>query len=154
MKINFTKKQFEVLLKLVYMGNWVANAHRTDREDDKRIEKYEEMQKYLLSFAKEFGLEKYVDIDDEKMYPSRELEEDETDELIDEYDNETFWEELIYRFTRRDFVREYGEEEISKMDTMERIKKDHPFLEKYQDEIYNYGIDRLEIVEGEEGKNK
>ncbi len=152
MKINFTKKQFEVLLKLVYMGNWVVNAHRTGREDDKRIEKYEEMQKYLLSFAKEFGLEKYVDIDDEEVYPSRELEEDETDELIDEYDNETFWEELIYRFMRRDFVREYGEEEISKMDTMERIKKDHPFLEKYQDEIYNYGIDRLEIVDDEEGK--
>ena len=152
MKINFTKKQFEVLLKLVYMGNWVANAHRTGREDDKRIEKYEEMQKYLLSFVKEFGLEKYVDIDNEEMYPSIELEEDETDELIDEYDNETFWEELIDRFARRDFVREYGEEEISKMDTMERIKKDHPFLEKYQDEIYNYGIDRLEIVDDEEGK--
>ncbi len=152
MKINFTKKQFEVLLKLVYMGNWIANAHRTGREDDKRIEKYEEVEKYLLSFAKEFGLEKYVDIDDEKMYPSIELEEDETDELIDEYDNETFWEELIDRFTRRDFVREYGEEEISKMDTMERIEKDHPFLEKYQDEIYNYGIDRLEIVEDERNK--
>ena len=152
MKINFTKKQFEVLLKLVYMGNWVANAHRTDREDDKRIEKYEEMQKYLLSFAKEFGLEKYVDIDNEEMYPSIELEEDETNELIDEYDDETFWEELTYRFTRRDFVREYGEEEISKMDTMERIKKDHPFLEKYQDEVDNYGIDRLEIVDDEEGK--
>ncbi len=154
MKIDFTKKQFEVLLKLAYMGNWVANAHRTGRENDKRIEKYEEMQKYLLSFAKEFGLEKYVDIDNEEMYPSIELEEDETNELIDEYDDETFWEELTYRFMRRDFVREYGEEEISKMDTMERIKKDHPFLEKYQDEVDNYGIDRLEIVEEEEGKNK
>lgn len=152
MKINFTKKQFEVLLKLAYMGNWVANAHRTGRDDDKRIEKYEEMQRYLLSFAKEFGLEKYVDIDDEKMYPSRELEEGETDELIDEYDNETFWEELVDRFAKRDFLREYGEEAISKMDTMERIKKDHPFLEKYQDEIYEYGIDRLEIVEDEESK--
>ena len=152
MKINFTKKQFEILLKLVYMGNWVANAHRTGRDDDKRIEKYEEMQGYLLSFAKEFGLEKYVDIDDEKMYPSRELEEDETDELIDEYDGETFWEELIDRFARRDFVQEYGEEVISKMDTMERIKKDHPFLEKYQDEVHNYGIDRLEIVEDEDNR--
>ena len=152
MKINFTKKQFETLLKLAYMGNWVVNSHRLFEGENKRMEKYDDIEKYLLSFAKEFGLEKYVDIDNEKMYPSIELEEDETDELIDEYDNETFWEELIDRFARRDFVREYGEEEISKMDTMERIKKDHPFLEKYQDEIYKYGIDRLEIVEDEENK--
>jgi hypothetical protein len=152
MKINFTKKQFEVLLKAVYMGNWMANAHRTGRKDDKRIEKYEEVQRYLLSFAREIGLEKYVDDEDSEIYPSGELEESEVDGLIDEYNEEEFWEELVDRFARRDFMRKYGAEAISKMDTMERIKKDHPFLDEYHDEVYKYGIDRMEVVKNESDK--
>jgi hypothetical protein len=67
--------------------------------------------------------------------------------LIDEYNEEEFWEELVDRFARRDFMRKYGIEAISKMDTIERIKKDHPFLDKYYDEVYRYGIDRMEIAE-------
>ena len=54
MKINFTKKQFENLLKLVYLGEWMANAHKTDDI----IEKYREMLFYVFSFAEEFGFEK------------------------------------------------------------------------------------------------
>ena len=30
MQIEFDKKQYEILLKLVYLGNWMANAHRTE----------------------------------------------------------------------------------------------------------------------------
>ena len=154
MKINFTKKQFEALLKVVYMGNWMANAHRTDREGDERIEKYDESEKYLLSFAKEFDLEKYVDDEDGEVYPSRELEEDEADGLIDEYNEEEFWEELVDRFAKRDFVQKYGVEAISEMDAMERMEKDHPFLDKYHNEVYKHGIDRMEIVEEKNCKKK
>ena len=152
MKINFTKKQFEVLLKAVYMGNWVANAQRTGRKDDRHIEKYEEVQRHLLSFAKEFGLERYVDDEDGKIYPSRELEEDEVDGLISEYNEEEFWGELVSRFAERDFIRKYGMEAISKMDAMERIEKDHPFLEKYHNEVYEYGIEHMEVVKNENDK--
>ena len=45
MKINFTKKQYEDLVKLVYLGTWMINAHRTDDI----VEKYEEWQKRRLS---------------------------------------------------------------------------------------------------------
>ena len=152
MKINFTKKQFEVLLKAMYMGNWMANAHRTGRKGDERIKKYDELEKYLLSFAKEFGLEKYVDDEDDEIYPSGELEESEVDGIIDEYNEREFWEELVDRFARRDFIRKYGLEAIFKMDTMERIKKEHLLLNEYYDEVYKYGIDRMEVIKDEDDK--
>ncbi len=147
MKINFTKKQFETLLKTVYMGSWIANANRTNTQGDEFIVKYKELEKYLLSFAKDFGLEKYVDNSGGEIYPSIDLEEDEVMDLIDEYDNDTFWEEIINRLVNRDFMREYENNILNKMDVFERIEKEHQFLEKYHDEIDKYGIKRLEIVE-------
>lgn len=37
--IEFTKERFEALLKLVYLGNWMANAHR-----DEPIAEYERLE--------------------------------------------------------------------------------------------------------------
>ncbi len=146
MKINFTKKQYEVLLKIVYLGNWLANAIRGGQGGPLRIKKFDELEKYIFSFAKDFGLKKYVDIEGDEIYPSRELEDDkDTWDLIDDYNKENFWEDLVYKLARRDLVEKYGIETVRKMDTKELIEKEHPFLEKYYDEIDKYGIQRLKI---------
>lgn len=147
MKINLTKKQFETLLKMTYIGNWAVNGVRSGAEGDERIKEYDDLEKYILSFAKEFGLEKYVDASDGDIYPSIEMEEGEARELIDYYDEDTFWEELVSRLAMRDFSRAYSQDAIKKMDFKERIEKDHPFLEKYWGEVDEYGIKRLEIDE-------
>ena len=121
MKIAFTKKQFENLLKMVYLGNWMANAHRTDDT----IEKYEDLEYYIFSFAKDFGFKEYADdekVGDGKFYPTCVFEE-ETDinKLHDEYDNDTFWNEIVDRLAERDFVRKYGIDKIQKMSREERF---------------------------------
>ncbi|MFC1612955.1 hypothetical protein ACFL23_01350 [Patescibacteria group bacterium] len=148
MKINFTKKQFENLLKLVYLGAWMANAHRTDD----RIKKYDNLEHYIFSFAKEFGFEEYVDneaVGDGEFYPTRVFEEDtDVHQLHDEYDDETFWDEIIDRMAHRDFIRKYGIDKIQKMGREERWEKLGEFEDKYADEIDKNGIDRLEILEG------
>lgn len=54
-----------------------------------------------------------------------------------------------WELARRDFVRMYGHKAIEKMDLMEKINKEQPFLEKYWDEIEKYGLDRLMIKKDE-----
>jgi len=146
MKINFTKKQFENLLKLVYLGEWMANAHRTDDV----IKKYQEIMFYIFSFAKDFGFEKYVDdenVGDGKFYPTRLFEEDtDINKIHDEYDDNTFWDEIIDRLAKRDFVKKYGVDKIKKMSREERFNKICECEEKDADEVEKNGIDRLEIV--------
>ncbi len=147
MKINFTKKQFENLLKLVYLGNWVVNAHRTDDT----IKKYEDLEHYVFSFAKAFGFEEYADaekVGNGEFYPTRVFEE-ETDinKLHDEYDSDTFWDEIVDRLAERDFIRKYGVDKIQKMSRDERFEKICECEEKYADEIEKNGIERLGIVE-------
>ena len=128
MEIEFTKEQFERLLKIVYLGNWLVNAIHSGRKDDEHIKEFDEIEQYIFSFAKDFGLEKYVEFDEklQEFFPIGELEE-ELQKFVDEYDNEVFWEELISRLARSDFIREYGKEAINKMSLEERIEKEFPF---------------------------
>jgi hypothetical protein len=144
MKINFTKKQYEDLVKLVYLGTWMVNAHRTDD----RVEKYEDLEQYLLSFYKEFGMENFILFDEElkRFFPTKEFEEEtDVEQYIDEYNNDIFWEELIDRLARRDFIREYGEENVLKMTWEERFEKEQPFIDKYDEEFEKNGIENLDI---------
>ncbi len=145
MKINFSKKQFENLIKLVYLGNWMINAIRVG---DEKIKKYDEIEQYIYSFAKDFGLEKYIEFSKKynKFFPARELEEGtDVEQYREEYDNETFWEDLIDRLTRRDFIKKYGEETVKKMSLEERIEKEYPFEEKYRNEFEKNGIENLKV---------
>ncbi|MFH1956214.1 MAG: hypothetical protein ABIJ28_01010 [Patescibacteria group bacterium] len=147
MKIEFTKEQYEKLIKLVYLGNWMANANRTDD----RLKDYEDLEEYILSFAKDFGFDKYVDDEEmngRKFFPTRYLEE-ETDirGIIEEYDEDAFWDEIIDRLGERDFYRKYSKEEIEKMSHDERFEKLCECIDEYSEETSNYGIERLEIKE-------
>ena len=148
-KIEFTKDQFKGLLKLVYLGNWLANAQRDGSNENPHLKEYEAIENYIFSFAKQFGLDEYVDDEEAargKFYPTRMFEE-ETDiqKLIEEYDEETFWDELIDRLGDRDFFRHYSKDEIRKMTQEERFEKLYEFIDKWADEIDERGIGRLKI---------
>jgi hypothetical protein len=146
MKINFTKKQYEDLMKLVYLGAWMINSHRTDNIE----ERYEELEQYILSFSEEFGSENYVEFDEElnRFFTTREFEEDaEIEHYKEEYDDNTFWDELIYRLARRDLIKTYGEAAVFTMTTDELLDKEQPFIDRYELEFERYGIDNLEIRE-------
>jgi len=147
MQIQFTKKQFENLLKLVHLGNWVANANRTDD----RIKKYEDLQHYIFSFAKDFGFKDYVEdeyADKCKFFPTATFEEDtDIDELLIDYDENIFWDEIIGRLAHRDFFSKYGIDKIKKMDPRERFGKVCDCEKKYAEEVEKHGIERLEIID-------
>lgn len=147
--IGFTKEQFEALLKLVYLGNWMANANRDGSPEDPHKKEYEAIESYIFSFAKQFGLGEYVDDEEAekgKFYPTRTFEEEtDTQKLVEEYDEDTFWDELINRLGERDFYRHCSKNEIQKMTRDERFEKLYEFIDKWADEISENGIERLEI---------
>ena len=149
MEIKLTKEQYENLLKLVYLGNWMINAIRSGAEGDERIKKYDEIEQYIFSFAKEAGLEKYIEFDKRynKFFPTREFDEDpEIEQYLEDYDNEVFWQELADRLGTRDFIRKYGKEAIEKMDQEERFLKEQEFIIKYEEEFEKNGLANLEIL--------
>ena|SRR3989338_11044687 len=148
-KIELTKAQFLALLKAVYLGNWIANAHRDGSREDPMISEYEMIGDFIFSHARKFGFDRYVDDElaaERKFYPTRWFEEEtDVDKLHEEYDEESFWDELIDRLAERDLFRKYSENEIKQMTRDEYFVRLHELIDKWENEVNENGIERLEI---------
>jgi len=147
MKIDFTKEQFETLLKTVYLGTWLANAY----DDDPETNDFFDLQRYVFGFANDFDLQESVDYDEENKacYPSAAFEEDEAlNELIERYDDNTFLEKLIFNLAGRDMLIKHGEKVIEKMSDEQFFKEEESFVEKYRKEFAKNGIKNLAVSPG------
>ncbi|HVP91775.1 MAG TPA: hypothetical protein VMS75_11235 [Terriglobales bacterium] len=141
MKIELTKEQLETLAKLVFLGNWLGNSWRNEDV----IEEFDEVESLVLEAAAKSGLESYAELDEEgRTVPSHELEEKMT-EAVDFYNDNTFWDQLIYRMADRDYVRKHGDDALAELDTEEGMEKERPLVEKYEKEFNEHGLDRLEL---------
>ncbi|MFC1647340.1 hypothetical protein ACFL1A_03590 [Patescibacteria group bacterium] len=145
-QIPFTKKQFFALMKAVYLGNWIANAHRTDDKKDE----YDSIKNYIFSFVPQFGLQIYMEhqeSDGTSYYATVEFEENtDVHKLHDEYDENTMWDELADKLGERDFFEKYTEAEIKKMSRDERFEKLMECMIKYEDEFIKSGLSRIRIA--------
>lgn len=154
MKIELTPEQYQQLLEMVYLGEWMINACRKPEDV---IEKYRDLEQHVFSFAKENGLERYVDYDEKTKthYPSQELEMgSDAEEYRLEFEEETFWDELTERLSLRDAVDQHGEAELEKRNGIEQYKLQWPFMERYQTEFEKHEIGHLRIVSNRIEKKK
>lgn len=144
MKIECTKEEFKVLLDMVYAGNILMNSMRSQ---DEKIKEYADMEQYFFAKAIEYDLENLVEYDEEysEYIPTREYEDEEFNQYIDEYETRVFWEELVMRLARRDALNYAGDvdQDITRAALKEMQLK---LEEKYDEEIEANGIMNLKIV--------
>jgi len=150
MKINFTKKQYRDLIKLAYLGNWYANAIRVGNKQEPNIKRYHGMEQYIFSYTDKFDSSDLVEWMEEysEYFPTRKLEDDpEIVRIMEEFDEENFWDSLHSKLYARDFLRQYPPAIIRKMSFRERITKEEPYSQKWYDELEKNGLNRFEIKE-------
>jgi hypothetical protein len=143
MKINFTKKEYRLLLDMVEMAEWVLNAHRCNPSDE--IKKYSEIYQKILSYAKDMGFENLITYDENLggYYTTFEYEESEYMRYIEEYEDDVFWDALPHRLAMRDLVNEVGEKKYEEMEFVERATKLVELESVYYKELEDNGIDNL-----------
>lgn len=144
MKINLTKKEYETLLDVLYIADWVTRAH--EEEASPALSHFKEFEQRIMSLAGEYGLDDCVDRNKETgLYylTKQHLNGSDVTAKIENFENATFWEELLERLARRDFIRQYGEAAILKMPVSERFEKEIKFFEKYDKEFGINGLDNL-----------
>mgnify|MGYP001574334831 CR=1 FL=1 len=143
--IPLTRDQYRALLKAVYLGNWMANAHR----GEDALTEYDAISDYLFSLAPTFGLEKYIDRHEAEhghYDPTRFFEESTgVHRLHHEYDEEAMWNELSDELGRRDIFERHTPGEIAAMSQDEWMEKLSALIDTYDDEFIAHGIDRLKI---------
>ena len=148
MKINFTKKEYAALLDILEISEWIMNSNKIGSSEKNDI--YSMVQQKIYSYAKEMGCDELLMYDEEfkEYYPTSQF--DETSpyrEIIDEYDNETFWGELLERFIERDMEKHFGRNKMDRMTLDEYFDKEEPFRRKYSEEFGNNGIEHLFLRE-------
>lgn len=84
MNIELTKKQYRTLLTMLYCGEWVLNSYKT--REDKIYKETDEIEQFIFSLAKKYGLEKWIEYDEgsSKYFPTA-LMESELHKFIDKY---------------------------------------------------------------------
>jgi hypothetical protein len=142
MKINFTKKEYRLLVTMLEIADWVMTAH--DIEERKETKPYAEIRKKILSHFKEMGMEDCYRQEGDEYYETAEYEADsESMQFIEEYNEDFFWEELASKLADRDFYQKYKGQEV---DMHTRISEITKFEEVYFNEINQNGLDNLVIA--------
>jgi hypothetical protein len=145
-EMSFTKDEVRLLTKLLYTGYYVC-----DSEEDSEPEK--EAKELLVDRFLQIALTyKVMDgIEYESKFDRHFLDADHEDELLDDYNEfieNSFWDELIFRLGRRDLESEVGATELRNMADLEKIRKEEKHMDKYRKEVEEYGIQRIGIVKG------
>jgi hypothetical protein len=149
MQIEMTEEEYRDLLDVLHMAEWMMHAHATEK--DPATEPYDRVIQKLYAVAKTMGQDDLIeyDADAREYFATRKFDDTTLSwEFIDDFTEETFWDELIHRLTDRDLSRKVGGNELmDKLSMKERFTLESPIIEKYSKEFEERGLDRLEIVE-------
>jgi len=147
--IDLTEKEYRLLLDFMFMANWMVESHHPDGRAD--VQEYDMLLQKLYSFAPEMGCAELVHADREtnKYLPTRHYEEiTKAFELIEEYNDDTFWDALISRLAERDVYEQVEDDRRDTMGIEEYWERSEPIEEAYYDEFRQRALERLRLVDG------
>ncbi|MBN2093453.1 hypothetical protein JW964_27760 [candidate division KSB1 bacterium] len=147
MKIDLAQAEYQTLVEMVELANWVLFSTTTGEEPEKQ--KYHELEQKIFSQAEKFDLGRIMLFEKEcnEYYPTPEFEsESQIGEFIEEFETNIFWEELIDRLTLQDLLNKHGLEKLQNLPVDERIKIEEPIREKYEKEFKENGLERVTIM--------
>ncbi len=140
-EISMSKKNLRLLVQHVFAGNWVLTSTKTERNTEMA-----EFYDMILGMAKNYNIIDGIEYDEESgSYDFSGEKEEELMKPIEEYDDDTFWEELIDKLASRDAEQKCGLENFAKLEQMARLNALWAEEEKYNKEFEKHGIDRLKI---------
>ena len=148
MKINLTKKEYRLLLDLIYIGDWILHAHR--EEEPRDTESYRMLVQKVYGLAKEMDCGELIEPDEERneYFPTRKYEESSgVFEFIEAYEDMSFWRELTDRLVERDIQEEVGVAGRERMSPEAFYTLASPMAAKYENEFAKRGLENVRLVD-------
>lgn len=133
MDLKLSRKEYRLLLDMVYIGNWILNSAR----GEDRIRDYDLLEEKLFALAPEQGMRALVQDHEGHKLPSRAYQEGGIHEAIADYEDSVFYSILAEELARRDLGLENSDpEDFSQL--QER-------MEDYLDEFDANGLNTINI---------
>lgn len=127
--LSFTKGQYRRLLDMVYLGNNMLSASDTYNE-----EAFNEVESIVFSKVAQIGRPQYAAHIDEYggWLPTREYEEKGVIKAIEDYDEITFWDNLVYKLALKDVAKfaDINNPDILYENIVERCDQYRDFFDK------------------------
>ncbi|MBK7174933.1 MAG: hypothetical protein IPH84_17290 [Bacteroidales bacterium] len=141
--LELTGKQYLDLVKLVFMGSVVAE----EVVEDDQMAGYLESQQVLFAASGPKKGNTYIGYDakDEEYYLADDVEE-QLLELMNEYDESRFWENLVMRLTLRDLQKKFSEKELREMPEDKGTKEMEAIHEYYINEFDDHDLENLKVI--------
>ncbi|MDR1283666.1 MAG: hypothetical protein LBK99_23035 [Opitutaceae bacterium] len=113
MKVTFTTREYTRLLELVWLG--LQTTIPRDGQEASATTRFAGIEQKLLELATPFGCADLVTVgSDGRLTLSEKLYEDERlRKILGDYDNDTFWHELVTRLADRDLSAEQARHHAS-----------------------------------------
>ena len=144
MKIEFTKEQYENLIKLAYVGNFVINGIRFGEEE---IPGFNELEEHIYKHAKDFELGNLVAEEEGEFFASDELEENaEIEEFFEAFRDEIFWNELGDRLAVQAILENYNDEALAKMSDDEQFLLRTSVSDQFEEEFDENGLENVKVI--------
>jgi len=148
MKIHFTKEEYKTLVDTLCIADWVLHAHNSSKEMPESTKVIRELEQKIYKLSDKFDCKDLFDEinakDKIEYCPNKEVE-DKNQKFIESFEEDSFWDELLDRLSKRDTLNSVTQKEREEMDVRKYWELKQPFEEKYEAEFNDCGIERLYI---------
>ncbi len=134
MNIELTTKEYRRLLDMVYIGNWILNSTRDEKD---KFEDYDLLQEKLFSLAPGEGMSSLTERWRGHFLPSKAFEDGGIHEAIADYEDAVFYDILAEELARRDLGLVSGDPE----DFQELAER----MDAYLDEFEKNGLNTVTV---------
>ena len=147
MKINFTKKEYQTLVEMLLVADWVITGH--EEEEREATKPHKDLRKKVLSYHKEMGMAKafeYSPEHDEYFETAAYEMSGPHMRFIDEYDEQVFWVALAIKLVHRDMAVEETLSVKEPLGEKELTKKLVELIARYEEEFAENGLANIRLV--------
>ena len=141
MKIDFTKKEYQRLVDLLMIADWILHAF--DPDEDPETKQYKEVIQKIYTHAPDMKCDDIVAYDDELkgFCPTPEYEEESgVMDFLEEYEENLFWFGLAHRLAVKTILEEEGGESFQNLSEHEQAAKIIPLETRFAEELFENGL--------------
>ncbi|ESU33786.1 hypothetical protein G3A_04750 [Bacillus sp. 17376] len=140
MRIDLSREQYLTLVKLLQLGNWPLGLTEANQE---LVSKAEDLEQYIFSLSRDFeaGEGIYYDEEEEYYYLSEDLR-DTVEVIIDEYEENVFWDQLTHKLATIELKREVTIEASIE----QKINRLFQLKARYEKYFLENGLDKIDIL--------
>lgn len=135
MKIDISKQQFELLVKLIEYGMWVVDSENPDSPNDD----YRDLEQTILAEFQNGNI--FLNEENGLLEPGPVLQ-NEIFQVLDSYEDMVFWDKFVYYMARKDIESENLIHHYSEEQYLERLME---LEEQYHEHFESFGVGKVKI---------